>query len=558
MSQYGKYSSVGMAQDPSSVPASSTSSSTPVTSASTAFVTAMTTNITLTADSAPIQAIATATLTTTGAASVARVRTTINGVASEVQDISLTALSTNYAVSVTQMSANLAPGTYAVVFQISRLSGTGTVNFARGTLIAEGLQGGVSAGITRLTGALQAGPGSGSQVLTGTLPVTNGGTGLSSTTANRILYSSANNVIGQITSAATSALVTNSASVPSFASGTTANRLLRTNGTTISFAQAALTTDVTGILPGANGGTGSTMFASTRVPFSNGTSYAADALFLYQTSNTRFIVGQGGGTGRINGTVSLTDPSPNDLAGNFFSRTTGNNCVNIQNENALITLNMTNSGAPSQGVSVMAAASNGTLPARTQSIAGDMLLTIQAQGRTASAWSTGTAVKIAVNTTENVTDTTNGGEIAISTTPNGGATPVEHLRIKQSGETVLVDSHLRSNQTTAPTALANANAGTGASVSLITATDTAGVIELTTGIGPYAAGAMVDVTFNKAYSVAPVVVFCPANAAAAQSTSPHDIYVDAISTTGFSIMFGQQENSSGVVYKWNYMVIETQ
>lgn len=72
------------------------------------------------------------------------------------------------------------------------------------------------------------------------------------TTANRILYSSATSVVGEITSSNTSALVTSSSGVPSFALGTTPNRVLRTDGTTVSFAQVALATDVTGDLPFAN------------------------------------------------------------------------------------------------------------------------------------------------------------------------------------------------------------------------------------------------------------------------------------------------------------------
>ncbi len=75
------------------------------------------------------------------------------------------------------------------------------------------------------------------------------------TTANQILYSSSTSVVGQITTAATSALVTNSSSVPAFTSGSTANRVLRTDGTTVSFAQVAAATDVSGTLPTANGGT---------------------------------------------------------------------------------------------------------------------------------------------------------------------------------------------------------------------------------------------------------------------------------------------------------------
>lgn len=83
------------------------------------------------------------------------------------------------------------------------------------------------------------------------------------TTTNQLLYSSATNTVGGLTSANTSALVTSSAGVPSFTSGSTANRLLRTDGTTVSFAQAALTTDVSGTLPITNGGTNNGSLAVT-------------------------------------------------------------------------------------------------------------------------------------------------------------------------------------------------------------------------------------------------------------------------------------------------------
>jgi len=68
------------------------------------------------------------------------------------------------------------------------------------------------------------------QNLTGTLAIANGGTG--QTTAN--------------------------AAFNALAPAQTNNRLLRSNGTNTSFAQAVLTTDVTGTLPIANGGTGTT------------------------------------------------------------------------------------------------------------------------------------------------------------------------------------------------------------------------------------------------------------------------------------------------------------
>ena len=98
---------------------------------------------------------------------------------------------------------------------------------------------------------------------TGTVAVGQGGTGLSTFGGtNTILYTTSADNLSNISTANTSALVTNSTGVPSFTSGTTANRLLRTDGTTISFAQADLTSDVIGLLPLTNGGTNANLTAT--------------------------------------------------------------------------------------------------------------------------------------------------------------------------------------------------------------------------------------------------------------------------------------------------------
>jgi len=73
------------------------------------------------------------------------------------------------------------------------------------------------------------------QNLTGTLAIANGGTGQ----------------------------VTANAAFNALAPAQTANRVLRSDGTNTSFAQAVLTTDVTGTLPVANGGTGVTSSTGT-------------------------------------------------------------------------------------------------------------------------------------------------------------------------------------------------------------------------------------------------------------------------------------------------------
>ena len=80
-----------------------------------------------------------------------------------------------------------------------------------------------------------------------------------------LLYASSANTWASLAKANTAALVTSSTGVPSWATGATANRLLRTDGTSVSFAQANLTTDVTGTLPIANGGTGATSTSQSYV-----------------------------------------------------------------------------------------------------------------------------------------------------------------------------------------------------------------------------------------------------------------------------------------------------
>lgn len=112
----------------------------------------------------------------------------------------------------------------------------------------------------------------------------------STTTANQLLYSSAANTVGGLTSANTAALVTSSSGVPSFTSGGTANRVLRTDGTTVSFAQVALATDVSGTLPVGNGGTGLTSYTANGVLYASATNtIATDSNFTYSATGGYLI-----------------------------------------------------------------------------------------------------------------------------------------------------------------------------------------------------------------------------------------------------------------------------
>jgi hypothetical protein len=90
--------------------------------------------------------------------------------------------------------------------------------------------------------------------LSAALPVTAGGTGLSSLAAGDIIYGSATNTFSKLTG-----------------SGTTGNVLL-SGSVAPSWGKVPLTTHVTGTLPVANGGTGATTLSSKSVLIGNGTS----------------------------------------------------------------------------------------------------------------------------------------------------------------------------------------------------------------------------------------------------------------------------------------------
>lgn len=112
--------------------------------------------------------------------------------------------------------------------------------------------------------------------VTGTLPVNRGGTGLTTIGgANTLLFTSIANTITSLASANTAVLTTSSTGTLVYAQGTTPSRVLRTDGTALSFAQVDISTDITGTLAIANGGTGATDAANARtnldVPANDGT-----------------------------------------------------------------------------------------------------------------------------------------------------------------------------------------------------------------------------------------------------------------------------------------------
>lgn len=158
--------------------------------------------------------------------------------------------------------------------------------------------------------------------VTGSLQVANGGTGLTGLAQYSLIYGSGNtSVVGTIASQATSAFVTGVTGAPQWTSGSVANRVLRTDGTSITFAQIALATDVSGILPYANGGTNvSTSFTQGSIIFAGATGFAQDnGNFYWDDSNDRLGLGTTAPTTTldVNGAATIRNGA-NVVAGGLY------------------------------------------------------------------------------------------------------------------------------------------------------------------------------------------------------------------------------------------------
>lgn len=187
-------------------------------------------------------------------------------VAADIPTISLTA-----GVSGTLPAANGGTGNASYT--------TGDILYASGTTTLSKLAD-VATGNALISGGVGVAPSYGKIGLTthvsGTLPVTNGGTGLTSATQGDIVYASAANTYSLL------------------AKSTTATRYLSNTGTSNNpaWAQVALSTGVSGTLPVANGGTGAGSWTANQVITGNGTSALLDAAqFYYNHSNDRVGIG---------------------------------------------------------------------------------------------------------------------------------------------------------------------------------------------------------------------------------------------------------------------------
>ena len=250
-------------------------------------------------------------------------------VAADIPTISLTA-----GVSGTLPAANGGTGNSSYT--------TGDILYASGTTTLSKLAD-VATGNALISGGVGVAPLYGKIGLTthvsGTLPVTSGGTGLTSATQGDIVYASAANTYSLL------------------AKNTTATRYLSNTGTSNNpaWAQVALSTGVSGTLPVANGGTGLTTLTANRIPYGNGTSafqssgnLTFDGTTLSVTGKASLNIGGSYSSGQnffsVSGTVTGTSNSAN-YNGFYFAPVFANDGTVTNNSLAGLRFSQSSSGS---------------------------------------------------------------------------------------------------------------------------------------------------------------------------------------------------------------------
>jgi hypothetical protein len=170
-----------------------------------------------------------------------------------------------------------------------------------------------------------------------------------------------------------------------------------------------------------------------------------------------------------------------------------------------------------------------------------------------------TAIGYGANITGDITNATSIGNGATNATANSiqlGNTSI--VRVNTSG-TIITSAdinakHIKGNSGALSIA-ASTGAGTSPSSISVVGTDMSGVVTLTTGTSPSINAVLATITYNTAFSTAPVVVITPANAASASLVAAQAVWVN-IATGNFTINTNTTALNASTIYKWNYVVIQ--
>lgn len=280
--------------------------------------------------------------------------------------------------------------------------------------------------------------------ITGLVPVSSGGTGISSGTSGGVLAFTAAGTIASSTALDANQVVIGGgagAAPSTLAAGSQYQSLVMGASnpawSAVPLNQAAA---VSGVLAVANGGTGLSTIAAQRIPFASALdTYSTDANFIYNSSvPSRLYLGSPGTT---SGKFNITNTSAivgglqnNNTVGLFGMRTyTQTTMINSEFGNA--------SNTAAEGTLIHINRSRGTNAARTQTMSGDMIGNIMFNGYTSgSAFGTVGSSAITGYAAEDQTATAQGGELRFSTVPLTTIVPKERLILKSTGELQFIGS----------------------------------------------------------------------------------------------------------------------
>lgn len=254
---------------------------------------------------------------------------------------------------------------------------------------------------------------SGNTISLGTVTVANGGTGLTSYTIGDLLYADSSSSLARLADVAT-------------------GNVLRSGGIGVApaWGQVALTTDVTGTLPVANGGTGTaTAFTQGSVVFAGASgTYSQNASnFFWDNVNTRLGIH----TNIPDATFTVMSETQTAVPTGALPSGTDVHIIGANNAETRITQDAFGAG---NYPAFTGRHSRGTAASPTATQADDVLSQFTGRGYGASAYNSASTGILQFAAAENFTNTAQGTYASFRLTATGAASPAEVLRVGPVGQ----------------------------------------------------------------------------------------------------------------------------
>ena len=253
----------------------------------------------------------------------------------------------------------------------------------------------------------------GSVISLGTVPVTLGGTGLTTLTQYGVMLGNGTGNVA-FASPGTSGL-------PLLSTGASSNP---------AFGQLSLSSAVTGTLPVTNGGTG------TATAFTAGSVVFAGASGVYSQENAEFFWDNtndflGLGTASPDTRLTITAPTQTSVTAGTLPAGTD---LHIVGADSAITRITQDSFGTGNYPAYTGRSARGTAASPTATQAGDVLSQYGGRGHGATAYSSSSVARIDLEAAENFTDTAQGSFISFHTTALGTASQNERFRVGPAGQ----------------------------------------------------------------------------------------------------------------------------